>query len=59
LVLNLAAQPQRWSESDANAWHAKQPWLVGSNYILATAINEQEMWQADTFDAKRIDTEFG
>ena len=59
LVLNLAAQPQRWSEAEANAWYAKQPWLVGSNYIPATAINELEMWQADTFDAKRIDTEFG
>ncbi len=35
----------------ANAWYAKQPWLVGSNYIPATAINELEMWQADTFDA--------
>ena len=35
------------------AWYAKQPWLVGSNYIPATAINELEMWQADTFDPQR------
>ncbi len=40
-------------------WYAKQAWLVGSNYIPADAINELEMWQADTFDAKRIDTELG
>ena len=43
-------KPSRWSEAKANAWYAKQPWLVGSNYTPATAINELEMWQADTFD---------
>jgi len=48
---------ERWSEQKANAWYQKQPWLVGSNYIPATAINELEMWQADTFDPQRIDTE--
>jgi hypothetical protein len=46
----------RWSEQASKDWYAKQPWLVGSNYIPATAINELEMWQADTFDPKRIDT---
>jgi Cellulase (glycosyl hydrolase family 5) len=49
----------RWSEAKANAWYAAQPWYVGSNYTPATAINELEMWQADTFDPKRIDTELG
>ena len=50
-VLSPAAAPvARWSEARANEWYAKQPWLVGSNYIPATAINELEMWQADTFD---------
>jgi GH35 family endo-1,4-beta-xylanase len=49
----------RWSEQASKDWYAKQPWLVGSNYIPATAINELEMWQADTFDPKRIDTELG
>jgi hypothetical protein len=51
--------PARWSEAAANAWYAKQPWLVGSNYIPSTAINELEMWQADSFDPKRIDVELG
>src|SRR6267154_753351 len=50
-------QSQRWSESEANAWYAGQPWLVGSNYVLADAINQLEMWQATTFDPQRIDTE--
>lgn len=53
------AQPPRWTEQRAADWHARQPWLVGSNYIPATAINELEMWQADTFDPQRIDLELG
>ena len=53
------AQQTRWTEKDAADWYAKQPWLVGSNYIPANAINELEMWQADTFDPKRIDMELG
>jgi cellulase (glycosyl hydrolase family 5) len=51
--------PARWSETKANEWYAKQPWLVGSNYIPANAINELEMWQAETFDPKTIDKELG
>jgi hypothetical protein len=53
-------EPQdRWSEKAAQDWYANQPWLVGSNYIPATAINELEMWQADSFDPARIDKELG
>ena len=52
-------QPTRWSEKQANDWYKKQPWLVGANYIPSTAINELEMWQAATFDPKRIDHELG
>jgi hypothetical protein len=61
LLLNLCAvaQAQRWSEAAARDWYQKQPWLVGSNYIPATAINELEMWQADTFDLRQIDKELG
>lgn len=55
----LPAQTQRWSEQAAREWYAKQPWLVGANYIPANAINELEMWQAETFDPKRIDMELG
>jgi len=53
------AQQIRWTEKDAADWYAKQPWLVGSNYIPTDAINELEMWQADTFDPKRMDLELG
>lgn len=53
------AQTPKWSEKEANDWYARQPWLVGSNYIPASAINQLEMWQADTFDTTRIDMELG
>ena len=53
VALGLTPAPAgRWSEAKANEWYAKQPWLVGSNYIPATAINELEMWQAETFDPR-------
>ena len=55
----VRGQDARWSEQRANAWYAQQPWLVGSNYIPKSAINELEMWQADTFDADQIDKELG
>jgi hypothetical protein len=58
-VAAQAVEPQRWSEKSANDWYAKQPWLVGSNYIPADAINQFEMWQADSFDPQRIDQELG
>jgi len=54
-----AAQSQRWTEQQAREWYAKQPWLVGSNYNPASAINQLEMWQAESFDPKRIDLELG
>ena len=53
------AQTPRWTEQKANDWYKQQPWLVGSNFVPATAINELEMWQADSFDPQRIDKEFG
>jgi hypothetical protein len=55
----LRAQQIRWTDKEAADWYAKQPWLLGSNYIPADAINELEMWQAETFNPKRIDLELG
>lgn len=46
-----------WSSKQANAWYAKQPWLVGANFIPSTAINQLEMWQEASFDASTIDKE--
>jgi hypothetical protein len=52
-------EPGRWTADKANAWYAKQPWLVGCNFIPSSAINQLEMWQADTFDPATIDRELG
>ena len=54
-----AAADQPWPAERANNWYSQQPWLVGSNFIPSTAINELEMWQADTFDLPTIDRELG
>src|SRR5678816_2699347 len=59
LSISVVAQSQRWSEQQARDWYAKQAWLVGANYNPASAINQLEMWQADSFDPKRIDLELG
>ncbi len=60
----LAAAPpaearERWSKEQAQAWGDRTPWLVGCNYIPSTAINQLEMWQAETFDPAAIDRELG
>ena len=49
----------RWSVQQANDWYAKQPWLVGANFIPSDAINELEMFQAATFNPALIDKELG
>ncbi|MEO6828781.1 MAG: 1,4-beta-xylanase [Acidobacteriaceae bacterium] len=54
-----SAPTQRWSPVQANAWYARQPWLVGANYIPRDAINQLEMWQAATFHPTEIDQELG
>jgi hypothetical protein len=67
LVLALAtgraqlqsAEPDRWAAEKAMAWSREHSWLVGCNYIPSTAINQLEMWQAETFDPASIDRELG
>jgi hypothetical protein len=59
LSAGTLAQSQRWTEAKAKEWYQAQPWLVGSNYMPANAINELEMWQATSFDPQEIDKELG
>ena len=55
-----AAGPDpRWPPGKAWQWHEKQPWLVGCNFLPSTAVNDVEMWQAESFDPKTIDRELG
>jgi len=68
---DLSAQPVRkqvatrgparavWTKERARAWADSTGWLVGSNFIPSTAINQLEMWQATTFDPTTIDRELG
>jgi hypothetical protein len=50
---------QRWPEAKAKAWYAAHPWLTGANYLPSSAINQLEMWQAETFDTVMINRELG
>src|SRR5687767_13026373 len=55
----LAQDLAPWTPERANQWYEKTGWLVGANYGPANAINQLEMWQAETFDLKQIDKELG
>ena len=59
LALTTATARERWTEEKATAWGREQPWLVGANFTPASAINQLEMWQAESFDLKGIDRELG
>ncbi len=43
----------------ANAWYAASRGMSGADFLPSTAINELEMWQAETFDTATIDRELG
>ncbi|MFN5914531.1 MAG: hypothetical protein ACK43J_09075, partial [Chitinophagaceae bacterium] len=51
------AQSSIWTPEKANQWYAQQPWLVGANFLPSTAINQLEMWQAESFDPVTISRE--
>jgi hypothetical protein len=53
------ASRSRWTEKQAWDWYNSQPWLVGCNYVPRHAINQLEMWQAETFNPRQIDEELG
>jgi hypothetical protein len=63
IVLTINASAQKtpagkvWTAAKANAWYAQYKWMSGADFIPSTAINQLEMWQADSFDPKTIDRE--
>ncbi len=59
MAIGAFAQANVWPMEKANAWYAKHAWLTGADYIPANAINQLEMWQAETFDPVTIDKELG
>ena len=48
-----------WTKEKATNWYKQQPWFVGANFLPSTAINQLEMWQAETWDTVTIDRELG
>ncbi|MCF0074600.1 glycoside hydrolase family 5 protein [Dyadobacter sp. CY261] len=48
-----------WTKEQAKEWYAKQGWLVGADFLPSTAINQLEMFQAESFDTATIDKELG
>lgn len=48
-----------WSIEKAAEWGKTMPWLRGCDFIPGSAINQLEMWQAETFDPVTIDRELG
>ncbi len=47
----------RWTREHITDWYARQPWLVGCNFVPSYAVNQLEMWQTDTFDIECIERE--
>jgi hypothetical protein len=58
-IIAVAQSPHIWSKEKANEWYKKQGWLVGADFLPSTAINQLEMWQAETFDTATINRELG
>ena len=65
LMSVLADQPGQqgrtapWTKEQAQQWYKQWGWLRGCNFIPSNAINQLEMWQAETFDPETIDRELG
>lgn len=53
----MTAQKEPWPAERARAWYAALPWIVGCNFIPSNAVNQLEMWQAETFDLELIHRE--
>ncbi|MFL5739554.1 MAG: cellulase family glycosylhydrolase [Flavisolibacter sp.] len=48
-----------WSLEKAWNWYQQHAWINGANFVPSTAINQLEMWQADSFDSVTINRELG
>lgn len=49
----------QWTIQRINDWYAGKGWLLGCNYAPSSAVNQLEMWEADSFDPLTIDRELG
>lgn len=49
----------KWTVEQAQEWSKENGWLRGCNFNPSTAINQLEIWQAESFDPETIDRELG
>ena len=56
-IQQSCAGAHRWCQSKAYEWYENNRWITGCNYIPATAVNQLEMWQPETFDIACINKE--
>lgn len=59
VIAQTSASATVWPSEKANQWYNAHKWISGADYIPNTAINQLEMWQAETFDPQTIDKELG
>ncbi|WP_256014406.1 glycoside hydrolase family 2 TIM barrel-domain containing protein [Desertivirga xinjiangensis] len=57
--VNVPSGAGRWSVEKANEWYNQFKWINGADFLPSTAINQLEMWQAETFDFATINKELG
>jgi hypothetical protein len=66
-ILLFQCKPQKtvraardvWTPEQADEWYKSQTWIRGCNFIPSSAINQLEMWQAESFDTATINRELG
>jgi len=49
----MTSTSSRWTPEQAWTWYRQQPWLVGTNFLPSTAINQLEMFQPEDYDRHR------
>lgn len=49
----------RWDVERTQAYYSERPRPLGANFNNRSAINQLEMWQAETFNPEEIDEELG
>ncbi len=59
VTVQLNKSSKIWTKEKANKWYSSQKWISGCNFQPSSAVNQIEMWQAETFDPKTIDRELG
>ncbi|KAL4509312.1 hypothetical protein ABPG72_018243 [Tetrahymena utriculariae] len=57
IFLFTAHSTPLWSAEKAHSWYQSIGWRVGCNFIPSTAVNQLEMWQAESFDPTTIERE--